>query len=400
MKNECTDPLPALFQGCFESDVCGPGTLSEDDFPFLTSKDEDPPSFLQRLLITYEWTSPTWWIYQVAASTLITWLVVADPLDILPKPFDDTIPSYISNVAIGTFLFAAYGFFSSIATEQIAQFRNMGNAVTSFAGDLRGAFTPARARALLKTDIELTVYENCNSAPRTISIPGATSVCYLAMLLQSSVYGATRFLTDEGINIDLLPLKFATLYNEVKWNTSPRNKNQNSVMMRMALQIVQAWRDADIITPQAWAKSANNVGDYNSAIGALAIAKEVRPNQYSNAWLGYLILFTTPFIPLVTDFSDEIKILFGFIISFVLYRTLALRQAESRVTDLDNPLAGIRLKDEDDSISYAAVTEIAGILSMAGERASSSGVADMAIATATPVGQAFGRRGLVPVLNV
>lgn len=368
MSRKCPDPLPALYQSCLFSEACGENSFSDADFPFLTSRDEPTVGWIQWFFISYDFTSSTYWLYQVALATLLTWIVVTDPAGILPEPFDSTIPDYISNVAIGTFLFAAYGFFSGIATEQVAQFRGMGNAVTSFAGDLRGAFTPARARKLLESEVELAIYdENCEGNAKVISVPGATSVCWLSMLLQSSVYGTTRFLTDEGIDIDLLPLKFKPLYDEVAWNTSVRNGNELSVMMRMALQIVQAWRDIDVVTPQAWAKSAGNVGDFNSAIGGLAIAKEIRPNKFSNNWLGFLILVTLPFIPLSTSFDNDIKVLLGFILAFVLYRTLALRQAESRVTELENPLAGIRLKDEDDPIAYAAVAEVAGIISMAGK---------------------------------
>lgn len=382
MSRECEDPLPALYQSCLFSEYCGENAFSDDDFPFLTSVDEPTVGWVRWFFITYDFTSPTYWLYQVALVTLLTWVVVTDPAGIIPIPFDDTIPNYISNVAIGTFLFAAYGFFSGIATEQVAQFRGMGNAVTSFAGDLRGAFTPARARQLLETEFEVTMYEGCEGNAKIVSVPGATTVCWLAMILQSSVYGTTRFLTEDGIDIDLLPLKFRPLYNEVVWNTSIRNQNQLSVMMRMALEIVQKWSDAGIVSAQAWGKAANNVGDFNSAIGGLAIAKQIRPNKFSNNWLGFLILVTLPFIPLSTTFSDEIKVLLAFLLAFVLYRTLALRQAESNVTDLENPLAGIRLKDEDDPIAYAAVAEIAGIISMAGKPEALGSQVALSMATA------------------
>lgn len=347
--SKCQDPLNVLFKPCFASDECGQGALSEDTFPFLTSKDEKEPTYWEIFALE------RWW-WQVLLSGLATVFLVLDPFDIVPTPFDTTIPDYISSVAIGTYLFAAFSFLSGVGTEQAAEFRNMINAVTSFAHDLAGGITTARANRLFSTKFTIKIWNNdCVGEGSVAEVPGNVLICYIAALLQSSIYGTTRFLSEDGINIDLLPLQFTPLYNEVKRYTSPRNGDELSTMMEMALRYVQCLVDEDIVTPQVWAGARANVGDFNTAIGNLAIAKEIRVNKYSNRFLGYLIIFTTPFIPLVTDYEDFTKIILGFLISFVLFYTLALRTAESEITDVDNPLAGIRLKDEDDPGAYAAV---------------------------------------------
>lgn len=355
----CPDPTPALRRlECYRSDNCSVG-LSDADFPFLTSTDERAPTFLERIAF---WG----WIWQAVAVAAITaFLAWLQREDVIPDPFDISVISYIGSVALAAAFYGAYSSLAGFATEQVTQFRNMGNAVTSFAGDLAGAITPAAAQELMNAQFLYPYYPyDCNGPVRQVTVSGRDLICFLTFILQSAVYSTTRFLSDDGVDVDKLPLKYALLRNEVHWHVSKRNANEPSVLMRMALRIVMLMREQDLVIDDAWGTAAGNVGDFNSAIGALAIAKEVRVTRYSNAWLRIIVFLTTPFIPLALDFSLEVKIIFSFLLAMVLYSTIAIAAAQANVTDLDNPIAGARLKDEDDPIAAATVAEIAGIASL------------------------------------
>ena len=353
----CSDPSPALMKlECFRSTVCPEG-LSDDDFPWLTSTDERGPTFFERIAF---WA----WIWQAVAVAAITALLAwLQREDLIPDPFDITAISYVGGIALSASFLGVFGALAAFAYEQVVQFRNMGNAVTSFAGNLAGAFTREKAIELTKTTFNYTYYPyQCNGQIRFVKVNGEETLCFLAMILQSAVYSVTRFLSKGGVDIDRLPLKFSALRNEVYYNTSKRNRNHPSVLMRMAQRIVTEYHAAGLLSDDGYGHVVGAVNDFNTAIGALAVAKEVRVTRYSNWWLRVIVFVTTPFIPLALDFSLEVKIIFSFLLAMVLYSTLAISVGQSNVTDLDNPIAGARLKDEDDPIAAAAVAEIASII--------------------------------------
>lgn len=357
-KEECSDPLAVLFQPCFQDDDCPEDALSETTFPFLTSKDEDPPSWGDFLLFSR-------WGTQVLLSVALTAFFVYDPFDIVPDPLDVSVVNYISSIAIGTYILAQYQSLTSRTFSQAAEFRNMINAVTSFGHNLAEGFTVARANKLLSSTFTLKIWDDsCTGPGKIVDAPGSVILCYLVTLTMSAIYGTTRGLDDDGINIDLLPLKFKPLYNEVKRYTSPRNQDQLSTIMEMAGRMTQLMLDEGVIDGQTRTRLRNDVGDFNTAIGNIAIAKEIKPNPWSNRFLALIIAITVSFIPLGTDFTNEWKLVSGFIIAFVFQYTLALRQVESEITEDDNTLAGIRLKDEDDPGAYAVAVAIAKIAEM------------------------------------
>jgi len=376
---ECPDPLNVLFKPCFQDDDCPEDALSDRSFPFLTSVDEAPPSWGDFLLINK-------WGLRVFLSVLLTAVLVYDLVDVIfgfdlvPDPFDDSIVQYISSVAIGTYILAQYQFLTSVGINQAAEYRNMVNAVTSFGHDLAGAFTMQKANALMESTFEMKVWtESCTGPGEVVQVPGSVLLCYLAALGQSAIYGTTRGLDTEGILIDRLPLIFEPLYNEVKRYTSPRNQDQLSTIMEMALRLVQYMDDAGIVDPQAWSTASKNVGDFNTAIGNIAIAKDIRPNPWSNSFLGLIIAITVPFIPLGTAFTNEWKLFLGFLIAFVFQYTLALREAEANITNVSNKLAGVRLKDEDDGGAYGYVVAICKIADMATTEATQQTTVNMAL---------------------
>lgn len=362
---ECPDPLNVLFKPCFQNDSCPENALSDKDFPFLTSVDEAPPNWGDFLLFRK-------WLPRVLISTILTAVLVYDVVelifgfDLVPEPFDDSIVQYISSIAIGTYILAQYQFLTSVGINQAAEYRNMVNAVTSFGHDLAGAFTMNKANKLLDSTFEMKVWtESCTGPGEVVEVPGSVMLCYLAALTQSAIYGTTRGLDTDGILIDRLPLIFQPLYNEVKRYTSPRNQDQLSTIMEMALRLVEYMVEGGVIDPQAWSTASKNVGDFNTAIGNIGIAKDIRPNPWSNNFLGLIIAITVAFIPLSTPFTNEWKVVVGFLIAFVFQYTLALREAEANITNVSNKLAGIRLKDEDDGGAYGVVVSISKIADMA-----------------------------------
>merc|ERR1711916_370034 len=124
---------------CLQSNRCGPDSFLDGDIPYILSQKTPTPGFFQRYAISS-------WIGWVIGSTLVTAILVwLQETDRIPLDFDISIISYIGALA-------AFG------KEQVDQYLKMGNAVTSFAGDLAAGVTPAQARELLGATFEMTLF--------------------------------------------------------------------------------------------------------------------------------------------------------------------------------------------------------------------------------------------------
>jgi len=368
----CSEPGPAVRAlECLQSNRCGPDSFLDGDIPYILSQKTPTPGFFQRYAISS-------WIGWVIGSTLVTAILVwLQETDRIPLDFDISIISYIGGLALSSFFFNALGALAAFGKEQVDQYLKMGNAVTSFAGDLAAGVTPAQARELLGATFEMTLfpYDCSGNDIRSVAVSGEQLLCLLGLTLQSAVYGTTRFLTEEGIDLNRLPLKYIILRNEVNTFTSVKNRNELSVLMRMATRMVALITEQGILPENRWKKSVDNTGDFNSAIGALPIAKSVRVTQVSNNFLFAAVAITTPFIPLAGEFGPFVRIGFGFGVAVILYGALLIRTRESEITNLDNPTVGVFLKDLDDPIAAAVLAEI-GSIKMIGSTVGQASVDD------------------------